>query len=111
MSDLDLQIGPHDSEHDRLYKAGVALVYPYLPLHRANRRARVGFFLRRRLRKGVALLERVIEMNPRNWAAMWVAGMACKRAGDPEKALALFARAGSICDAIPRADNHADVWR
>lgn len=31
--------------------------------------------------------------------------MACRRAGDPEKALALFDRACGICD------DNADVWR
>ena len=99
------------NEHDRLYKAGVALVYAHLPMHGANPEVRAGFFLRRRLRKGVALLERVIHMNPSNWAAMWLAGMASRRAGDVEKALALFARAAAVCDALPPADTHADVWR
>ncbi len=111
MSDDAENLVPLDDEHNRLYRKALALVGPHLPLHGWDPDATAGFFLRRRLRKGVALLERVIAINPRNWAAMWVAGMACRRAGDLEAALALFRRACAVCETCPREDTHADVWR
>ena len=102
---------PGENENDRLYRAALALVGAHLPLHGSNPDARAGFFLRRRLRKGVAMLRQVIAINPRNWPAMWVAGMASRRAGDAEAALALFESACAVCRTGPVQDNHADVWR
>lgn len=94
---IDTTVRPTDSEHDRLYKQAIALVQDHLPLHDrpANHRP-AGFFLRRRLRKGLRLLDRIAAINPRNYAALWTAGMTCRRLGDLEGALDRFRRAHAL---------------
>lgn len=94
---LDTTILPTDSEHNRLYKQAIILVQDHLPYHDrpANHRP-PGFFLRRRLRKGLRLLDQVAAINPRNYAALWTAGMTARRLGDLEGALGRFRRAHAL---------------
>jgi tetratricopeptide (TPR) repeat protein len=101
---IDLTIRPEDSQHDRLYKQAIALIGPNLTAP-GKSRGYVGFFLKRKLRKAVVLLTEVIQINPDNWPAMWLAGRACRRLGDNAIALKFFARG---CE-VPGSD--ADLPR
>jgi tetratricopeptide (TPR) repeat protein len=97
-----------DSLHDRLYKQAMVLVDGELPLHGMRQRP-PGFFLRRRLQKGVALLDQVIEINPRNWAALWVAGMTLRRLGDHAGSLDRLARACEFSGGNPDVPREAGL--
>jgi tetratricopeptide (TPR) repeat protein len=99
---------PQDSEHNRLYKRGVALVYEHLPLH-GQPAPRPGFMLRRRLRKGIALLQRVVEIKPSNWAAMWMIGMTYRRLGDHASSLAWLKRACEFSGPNPDVPREAGL--
>jgi tetratricopeptide (TPR) repeat protein len=83
---------PPESEHNRLYRQATALLEGQMPFHGLSL-PRPGFFLRRRIRRAIRMLERVTTINPRNWAALWVTGMAYRRLDDPAAALDRFTRA------------------
>ena len=105
---MDLDDLPEDTEHNRLYKQALRLVYQHLPLHGMNHKP-PGWLLRRRLRKGVRLLERVVAMNERNWAAMWMAGMTCRRLGDLKASLHWLARAHDVKPDQPDVSREAAI--
>jgi Flp pilus assembly protein TadD len=97
-------MGDAATEHDRLYIAATAL------LKRDNIVAltppvSLNWFVRRRVRKAIRLLNQVVELNPSNWAALWVAGKAHQALGDNELALDSFSRSRLL------NENHPDVAR
>ena len=94
---MDTTIHRTDSDHNRLYLQSIALVQDHLPLSdRPDNHRPPGFFLRRRLRKGLRLLDQVVAINPRNYAALWTGGMVARRLGDLEAALDRFRRAHAL---------------
>ncbi|MEI9937137.1 MAG: hypothetical protein WDO69_07915 [Pseudomonadota bacterium] len=44
----------------------------------------LSWFVRRRVRKAVRLLNQVVELSPDNWAALWVTGKAHQALGDSQ---------------------------
>ncbi len=78
-------------EHNRLYANATSLMKDQMPLHGVQL-SRLGFFSRRHVRKAISLLERVVDIRPDNWAALWIMGMAFRRLGDTPSALAAFER-------------------
>ena len=63
----------------------------------------------RQLRRGIALLDRVVEMNTRNWAAMWLTGKAFQRLGHSENALRSFSSAHAINPTNPDVSREAAI--
>ena len=57
---------------------------------------RPGWFLRRKLKRAISLFQRVLELNPRNWSALWLIGKVHQRLGDQAAALSAFERAYQI---------------
>ncbi len=97
-------MGDAATEHDRLYLAATAL------LKRDNivtltPPVSLGWFVRRRIRKAIRLLNQVVELNPDNWAALWVTGKAHQALGENELALDSFSRSRLL------NENHPDVAR
>ena len=91
-----MDIEPAAAErHRQLFKKASDLVFDQLPLH-GKRVTKPGFFLSRRLRKALHLLDEVLSINPGNWSALWVQGMVLRRLARNEEALARFRRAAAI---------------
>lgn len=83
------------SEHNRLYAQAARLLEGQLSLH-DQPLGSPGPAARERIRRAIALLQRVVEINPQNWAALWVAGKAHERLAEFDAALGLFAKAHEI---------------
>jgi tetratricopeptide (TPR) repeat protein len=105
---MDTTPQPDDSEHDRLYKQASALVFSELPLHNGPHDP-PSPVVAGRLRTGIELLNRVLVINPRNWAAMWMTAMAHRRLNELEAALTLFQRACEFCGANPDVPREAGL--
>ena len=79
------------AEHDRLFKKASAIIKDQIPIQGRPNLPVAGWWLTRNLKHAVALFERVIEINPENWSAMWLIGKVYQRL-DITKALAWFER-------------------
>ncbi|MDB6015830.1 MAG: hypothetical protein JWR19_319 [Pedosphaera sp.] len=83
----------HRLEHNRIFEEASALIKNEIPLHERPRMPAPGWFLRRRLKRALALFDRVLELKPENWPAMWLVGKIHQRLGDFNTALSWFERA------------------
>jgi tetratricopeptide (TPR) repeat protein len=92
------------AEHDRLYLAATALLKRDNILN-LSPPVSPNWFVRRRVRKAIALLGEVVQLNPKNWAAHWVTGKAHQALGQNELALDCFSRSRLL------NENHPDVAR
>lgn len=81
------------AEHNRCFEEAAALIENEIPLLERPNLPAPGWFLRRRLKRALALFGRVIEINPENWSAMWLAGKVHQRLGDHTAGLAMFEQA------------------
>jgi Flp pilus assembly protein TadD len=96
------------SEHDRLYLAATAL------LKRDNivtltPPVSLNWFVRRRVGKAIRLLNQVVELNPSNWAALWVTGKAYQALGDNQLALESFSRSRLLNESHPDVAREAGI--
>lgn len=92
------------SEHDRLYREASSVIFPLIEFH-GKPVAKLSAEHERELRRCIALFDRVVQINPRNWAAMWLVGKGYQRLRDFENALKWFAQSHEI------NPNHPDVSR
>jgi hypothetical protein len=101
------QGGDRDRQ-DALYKQATELVEGLLmggsgsgqPLDAAERG---------RLTRAISLLEQVVEINPGNWAAMWVVGKAYQRLEDHKTAVCWFTRAHRLNPDQPDVAREASI--
>lgn len=91
-------------EHDRLFKTASALIWPLISIH-GRGEVKIGAKESSELKRGMELLDRVLELNPRNWSAMWIRGKVYQRLAEFNRAFEWFERADQ---ANP---GHADVLR
>lgn len=85
-------LSPEDAERlERLRMDGVKLLQPFLPLD--GPRARLGFFERRKLEKGLKKLHEVLEAVPDHGPSLWFVGMVQRGLGEHDVALDFLARA------------------
>lgn len=82
--------------HNRLYKEGCDQIMPYMQLDGTTRNKADSSHSRRELTQGIGNLQRVVQMNPDNWAAHWIIGKAYQALGDSNAACASFASAYAI---------------
>ena len=82
-----------ESEHNNLYRRALELVEFTTTIVPP---AQVSGFKMRQVRRGIRLLGRVMELNPENWAALWLMGKAYQALGDSGKALDAFSKSHSI---------------
>jgi tetratricopeptide (TPR) repeat protein len=79
-------------EHNKVFEEASAIAMPEIPLH-DPRLGRPGWWLRRKLRRALRMFDRVLELKPENWSAMWIAGKVHQRLGEEEAAFSFFGRA------------------
>ncbi|WP_339736281.1 hypothetical protein [uncultured Gimesia sp.] len=81
---------PISKEHDRLYRAGLDLINPYMRLVGRDARPVDSELARKELAQGKELLKCVLEINQGNGAAWWLIGKAEQALGDAEAACDAF---------------------
>jgi Flp pilus assembly protein TadD len=89
-------------EHNKLYKRAIALVGFTSNLVPP---VRLSLIAKWKVRRGLKLLQRVVELKPDNWAALWVMGKAYQATNDGVNALGAFERSFAI------NPQHADIAR
>ena len=92
------------SEHDNLHKEALAIVFPLLAMH-GKPVEKLTAANESDLRRGISMFDRVLQINPRSWQAMWLVGKAYQRLREFAPALEWFSRAHGIAPA------NADVSR
>jgi len=97
----------HD-EHDRLYEEALALIEPHLPMNQPQD-AELLDEHRAQLQRGVEMLRRVIAINPQNWPAMWVSGMALRRLSELAPAMQMFTSACQLSGDNPDVPREAAI--
>jgi tetratricopeptide (TPR) repeat protein len=70
------------TRHNQIYQRAYDLLRSEIIIDGQPLSLKPNFFVRRRLRKAIALFEQVLEMNPHNWAAMFGMAKALQRLGD-----------------------------
>ncbi len=93
-------------EHDVFYSRALELVQFTTTMVAP---AQVSGFKRGKVRRGIRLLDRVMELNPENWNALWVMGKAYQALGDSSKALASFTMSHSINPNSPDIAREASI--
>lgn len=83
-------------EHNRLFKKAMELMQNEIPLHERPYIRMPGWWLSRKLNRALQLFYRVLQLNPKNWSALWMIGKVHQRFRDHEKALSAFDRACQI---------------
>ncbi|MEO6996058.1 MAG: hypothetical protein ABI273_20820 [Lacunisphaera sp.] len=78
--------------HEFLYKQAAALVHPYLVLQGVVSKSGKNATARVDLERAMELFDRVLVINPQNWAAAWLAGKAAQSVGDEERGYRFFKR-------------------
>lgn len=81
------------SEHDRLFQEAVAITKNQIPLHGQPDMPVPSWLLAPKLKHAVALFERVLQINPGNWSAMWFIGKVHQRFRNKDEAFGWFERA------------------
>jgi Flp pilus assembly protein TadD len=84
------------SLHDRLYREGWEILDEQIQLHGRPPLNKPGWFVQRKLKKAIALLEQTLQINPINWASMWGLGKIYQRMTDDLTALEWFIKAYQI---------------
>lgn len=79
-------------EHNRLWNEASSIADDH-KLYARVPPFKPGFFLGRRMRKAIALLDRVIELHPSNAAALWMQGKFLQLLGDFDSSLDRLAKA------------------
>lgn len=97
------KLSPQAELHDELYREGCQLLRPYLPLVDGLTPGKPVDL--KDIEKGRRLLTRALDLNPTNWSAYWMMGMACRAAGYKDQAYEALSRAWAI------NPGHVDVGR
>ena len=103
-----LCLQPAATDHDPLYEEARSRLSPHLEYHGQKPAALVASS-ERDLRRGIDLLLRVLSINPKNWAAMWMAGKAHQRLREFEKAFEWFQRADEAHPGQPDVNREAAI--
>jgi Flp pilus assembly protein TadD len=97
------------AEHNRLFKEASTLIQGEIPLHGQQELPSPNGLQAQKLRHAAALFERVLEMNPRNWSAMWLMGKVHQRFGELPEALTWFERSHQINPSQPDVVREASI--
>jgi Flp pilus assembly protein TadD len=96
-------------EHNRSFEEASALIKNEILLHERPNMPAPGCLLRRRLKRALSLFERVLQLNPENWSAMWLVGKVHQRLGDYVAALSWFERAYQVNPSQPDVAREASM--
>jgi Flp pilus assembly protein TadD len=83
-------------DQNRIYTEACGLIKPYMQLHGVRSRPTDTDGARQELRRGISLLQQVVEIKPDNWAAYWIMGKGYQALGDSEKACDAFGKSFAI---------------
>lgn len=96
-------------EHNALYKRAVDLLRFTTTMVPMVPPAQLSWFQRRRVRQGIQVMQRVLQINPENWSALWVLGKADQAAGESEHALDAFSKSHLINPENPDVAREASI--
>ncbi len=96
-------------EHNRVFKEASAIVEREVLVHERMVMPKPGWWLRRKLKRAISLLERAVAMNPENWSAMWMIGKVHQRLSDISTALSWFERSCRINPSQPDVAREASL--
>jgi hypothetical protein len=68
-------------EHNKNFEDAAAIVKSEILLHQRPQMPKPGWFLSRKLNHALSLFDKVLELNPENWPAMWNVGKVHQRLG------------------------------
>ena len=74
------------SDHDSLYQRGVDLIEPHMVIMDRKAAPRNDA----EIRVGIACIDRVLQINPKNWSALWVRGKGLQSLGEHRIAIESF---------------------
>lgn len=78
------------AEHNRAFAEAAGIVNAELPLTPVDDTTAPSEPLRRKLARALELFDRVVQLNPKNWSALWMMGRIHRRVGDGAAALDCF---------------------
>ena len=84
------------AEHNRLFHQASAIVKGQIPLDGRLDMPVPGWLLSRKLKHAIVLFEHVVQINPKNWSAMWFIGKVHQRFRNAGEALSWFERSYQI---------------
>ena len=79
--------------HNKLYGRGCSLIRKHVLIHGESRLAWPSWLARWRLRRGIALFQRALKINPDSWQSRFWIGKALQRLGDHGESMSWFADA------------------
>jgi tetratricopeptide (TPR) repeat protein len=97
------------AEHNRSFKEAASIVSAEILLHERPKMPAPGWWLRRKLKRALKLFERVLQLNPENWSAMWYCGKIDQRFNDHATALSWFERAFHVNPSQPDVAREASM--
>ena len=97
------------AEHDRIFQEARATTEGQIPLHGQSEMPVPGWLLAGKLKHAIALLERVLQINPENWSAMWFIGKIHQRFRNKTEALSWFERSYQVNPSQPDVAREASL--
>ena len=79
--------------HNALYRRAYSLIRPHIFIGGESRSARPGWFARRSLKKGIALFQCALGINPNSWQSRFWIAKALQRLGEHQESMSWFADA------------------
>jgi tetratricopeptide (TPR) repeat protein len=95
------------AQQNRAFEEAAGIVKKEMPLEAREDSSPPGWFLRRKLVRALSLFERVIQLNPANWSALWLMGKVHLRLQNSDAALSCFERAHQANPAQPEIAREA----
>lgn len=96
-------------EHNQIFEEAEALIRDEVRLLERPNRMRPNSLVRFKLQHALSLFERVLQLNPENWSAMWMVGKIHQRFGDSTKAFSWFERAYQVNPSQPSTAREASI--
>ncbi len=96
-------------EHNRIVKEATDLIEYEISLLERPNNTRPNSFVRFKLLHALSLFERVLQLNPANWSAMWQVGKIHQRLGDSTTAFSWFERAYQVNPSQPSIAREASL--
>jgi tetratricopeptide (TPR) repeat protein len=97
------------TEHNRAFEKASAIVMDEIKIHDRPPLSPPGWWVRRKLKRALALFDQVLTLKPENWSAMWLVGKVHQRLGDDATALAWFERAYQVNPSQPDVAREASL--
>jgi tetratricopeptide (TPR) repeat protein len=97
------------AEHNRLFKEAADIAMKEIQLHDRPQLPAPGWLLRRKLDHVLKLFNKVLQLKPENWSAMWLMGKVHQRLQNKPEALEWFGRAYQVNPSHPDVAREASM--